>query len=136
VLEHEELTGRIIGAAMYVHRCLGPGLLESAYENCLVAEFDHLGIDYSQQIEVPVEHRGKRLDCGYRVDLLVQDTVILELKSVQKVEPIHEAQLLTYLRLMNKPVGLILNFNVPVLKDGIFRRALTNSSSATSASPR
>ena len=136
MLEHEELTGRIIGAAMYVHRCLGPGLLESAYENCLIAEFEHLGIDYAHQVEVPVEHRGRKLDCGYRIDLLVEDTVVLELKSTQRIEPIHEAQLLTYLRLMDKPVGLILNFNVDVLRNGIVRRALTKPSSAISASPR
>ena len=114
-------TGQIIGAAIEVHRALGPGLLESAYEECLCHEF-HLGqMHFKRQQALPVEYKGVKLDCGYRIDLLVEDLVILELKSVQSLEPIHEAQLLTYLKLTCLKVGLLINFNVPVLKQGIKR---------------
>jgi len=117
-------TSSIIGAAIDVHRHLGPGLLESAYEECLCHEFHLRGIDFKRQVELPVPYKGLNLDCGYRVDLVVQEQVIVELKCVEKILPIHEAQLLTYLRLTGKPVGLLINFNVPLLTQGIIRRVL------------
>lgn len=119
---HAELTHRIIGAAMTVHRTLGPGLLESAYERCLACELDEQHLTYECQLDVPIEYKHLTLDCGYRLDFLVMDTVIVELKSIDALLPIHEAQLLTYLKLLKKPVGLLINFNVPRLKDGIVRR--------------
>jgi GxxExxY protein len=122
--EEDEKTRRIIGAAIEVHRHLGPGLLESADEECLCHELHLRGIPFLRQVPLPVEYKGVRLDCGYRLDLLVDDDVIVELKCVDAILPIHEAQLLTYLRLAGKRVGLIINFNVPVLKKGIVRRVL------------
>lgn len=124
--EAEQLTGRIIGLAIEVHRELGPGLLESAYEQCLWHELTTAGISARRQIDLPLRYKGFRLDCSYRIDILVDEAVVLEIKAVEKTLPIHEAQLLTYLRLGRYPVGLILNFNVPVLKDGILRRAMTH----------
>ena len=123
LLKYEKLTEAIIGAAIEVHRELGPGLLESAYEECLCHEFSSRGLAFRRQVELPVHYKKVNLDCGYRMDLLVEETTVLELKSVEKILPIHEAQLMTYLKLSRKPVGLLLNFNVPVLKDGIVRRA-------------
>ncbi len=123
-LLHEELSEQIIGAAIEVHREFGPGLLESAYQACLAHELALRGILFVSQLDLPLTYKGVQLDVGYRVDLLVEDEVIVELKAVEKVLPIHEAQLLTYLRLLKKPVGLLLNFSVPVLKDGIIRRVL------------
>jgi GxxExxY protein len=120
-LEADELTGEIIGAAIKVHRYLGPGLLESAYEECLVLELSECGLQVERQLELPICYRDKRLDVGYRIDLLVNQQVIVELKSIQRFEPIHEAQLLTYLKLSAKRYGLLLNFNVPVMKQGIKR---------------
>jgi GxxExxY protein len=117
-------TEGIIGAAIEVHRHLGPGLLESAYENCLCHEFEVRGIPFESQVALPIDYKGLRLDCGYFMDLVVDNTVVLELKSVEYVLPVHEAQLLTYLRLSKKRVGLLINFNVPVLKNGITRRIL------------
>ncbi len=117
----DNLTGRIIGAAIEIHKALGPGLLESAYEECLCHEFGLTQIHYKRQHALPVEYKGVKLDCGYRIDLLVEDLVILELKSVESLDPIHEAQLLTYLKLTGLKVGLLINFNVPVLKKGIRR---------------
>jgi GxxExxY protein len=114
----------MIGAAIEVHRTLGPGLLESAYEECLSREIFIRGGKLRRQIEVPVAYKGVRLDCGYRIDLLVNDSVIVEIKSVEQLLPVHEAQLMTYLRLVEKEVGLLINFNVPVLKRGISRRVL------------
>jgi GxxExxY protein len=123
--EEDERTRRIIGAAIVeVHRHLGPGLLESAYEECLCHELHLRGIPFLRQVPLPVEYKGVKLDCGYRLDLLVDEAVIVELKCVDAILPIHEAQLLTYLRLAGKRVGLIINFNVPVLKKGIVRRVL------------
>ncbi|MEW6667907.1 MAG: GxxExxY protein [Thermodesulfobacteriota bacterium] len=119
-----DLTGKVIGAAIEVHKILGPGLLESAYEECLCHELDLRRIRYKRQQAVPVEYKGVHLDCGYRIDLLVEDLVILELKSVDRLEPIHEAQILTYLKLTGLKVGLLINFNVPVLKEGIRRFAI------------
>ena len=121
---HKELTERIIGAAIEVHRSLGPGLLESVYEECLAYEFQHSGIQFTRQLELPIEYKGRRLDAGYRLDFLIDNTVVIELKSVEKIMPIHEAQLLTYLRLAKKRVGLLMNFNVPRLRDGLLRRIL------------
>ena len=123
-LLHEELTEQIIGAAIEVHRVLGPGLLESVYERALCHELGLRNLTLERQIPVPLHYKGVDLECGFRVDVLVQNRVILELKSVANILPVHEAQLLTYMRLMKKPVGLIMNFNVPVLKHGIVRRVL------------
>ena len=114
----------MIGAAIEVHRQLGPGLLESAYQACLAHELSLRGILFVSQLDLPLTYKGVQLDVGYRIDLLIDDKVIVELKAVEKVLPIHEAQLLTYLRLLRKPVGLLLSFFVPVLKDGIIRRVL------------
>jgi len=117
-------TSPIIGAAIEVHRHLGPGLLESTYEECLCHELYLRKLDFKRQVELPIFYKGLKLDCGYKIDLIVQDTVILELKSVEKMFPIYEAQLLTYLRLKEKQVGLLINFNVPVLSRGIIRMVL------------
>jgi GxxExxY protein len=121
---HEELTEQIIGAAIEVHRALGPGLLESAYQHCLAYELSLRGLTVGYEVPLPVIYKGTHVDCGYRLDIVVNDAVILELKSVDKLGPIHEAQLLTYLRLSGKRVGLIINFNVELLKSGITRRVL------------
>ena len=115
------ITEAIIGAAMKVHSALGPGLLESAYEACLAHELRKAGFDVRSQVELPVVYDGVRVDLGYRIDLLVNDTVIVELKCVEKIAPIHEAQTLSYLKLSKKRVGLIINFHVRHLKDGIKR---------------
>jgi GxxExxY protein len=124
-LLHEELTERVIGAAIEVHRALGPGLLESAYEECLCHEFHLRGISFERQVPLPVEYKGVKLDCGYRLDLIVEDVLILEIKCLEHVLPVHEAQILTYLKMTGKRVGLILNFNVPVLtRGGIVRKVL------------
>jgi GxxExxY protein len=123
-LRYEELTEKILGAAIEVHKALGPGLLESAYEECLCHEFNLRSLRFERQIKVPVVYKGINLDCGYQLDLMVENTVILELKAVERITSIHEAQLLTYLKLMNKPAGFIINFNVPVLRAGIVRKVL------------
>ena len=124
-LLHEELTEKIIGAAIEVHRALGPGLLESAYEECLCREFNLRGISFQRQVPLPVEYKGVKLDCGYRLDLIVQDAVVLELKCVEHTLPVHEAQLITYLKLTGKHVGIIINFNVATLvRGGIVRKVL------------
>jgi GxxExxY protein len=123
-LRYEELTEKILGAAIEVHRALGPGLLESAYEECLCYELNLRGLRFLRQISVPVKYKGINLDCGYQLDIIVEDIVILELKSVDRIASIHEAQLLTYMKLLNKPVGFIINFNVPVLRSGIVRKVL------------
>jgi GxxExxY protein len=119
-----QITEEIIGAAIEVHRALGPGLLESAYEECLCRELSLRQVPFERQRPLPVVYKGFRLDCGYRLDVLVADTVVVELKAVESLLPIHEAQLLTYLKLGGWKVGLIINFNVPVLKQGIRRRVL------------
>ena len=123
-LIYEHLTEQIIGAAIEVHRAIGPGLMESIYEECLCHELGLRGLAFKRQVVVPLIYKGKDLDCAHRLDVLVQDTVILELKCVERILRIHEAQLLTYMKLMNKPVGLLINFNVPVLTHGIVRRVL------------
>ena len=123
-MEINELTQRIIGAAIEVHRELGPGLLESAYRRCMCRELDLQGIPFKTEMPLPVVYKGVALDCGYRLDLLVAELVVVEIKAVEKLDKIHEAQLLTYLRLGGWKVGLLINFNVPALKDGIRRRVL------------
>jgi len=123
-VDANEITERIIGAAIEVHRALGPGLLESAYEECLCRDLTLSGISFERQRPLAVEYKGIRLECGYRLDLLVEKTVVVEVKAISVIEPIHEAQLLTYLRLGGWKVGLLINFNVPVLKNGIRRRIL------------
>ncbi|MGA9979560.1 MAG: GxxExxY protein [Candidatus Sulfotelmatobacter sp.] len=124
-LLHEELTERVIGAAIEVHRALGPGLLESAYEECLCHEFHLQGISFERQRPLPVEYKGVKLDCGYRLDLIVENKLILEIKCVEHLITVHEAQLLTYLKMTGMRVGLILNFNLSILtKGGIVRKVL------------
>ena len=122
--EPNDLTRRIIGLAMRVHTRLGPGLLDSAYERCLCHEFDQNALAYARQVDLPLDYDGVLLDCGYRADIIVTNEVLLELKSVEHVLPLHEAQLLTYLRLSQCRIGLLLNFNTLALKDGIRRRVL------------
>lgn len=124
MLIEEQLTEAIIGAAIEVHRELGPGLLESAYEECLCHELALRGLSFKRQVELPVVYKGIRLDCGYRIDLIVEDRVVVELKTVEKLLPVHEAQLLTYLRLSGKRVGLLINFYSPVLRNSIKRMVL------------
>ncbi|MEX2218153.1 MAG: GxxExxY protein [Phycisphaerales bacterium] len=119
-----KLTEAIIGAAIDVHRELGPGLLESAYDACLAHELTNRGIAFERQVVLPLVYKGQRVDCGYRLDFLVQDEVVIETKACDQLAPIHEAQLLTYLRLSRKRVGLLINFNERVLKSGIRRRVL------------
>ena len=116
-----EISGGIVDAAMKVHTTLGPGLLESAYEVCLRHELAQRGLHVRSQVSLPVEYDGVKLDAGYRVDLLVQNAVIVELKSVERILPLHEAQLLSYLKLSGLHLGLLINFNVVHLKDGIKR---------------
>lgn len=115
------LTEQVIGAAIEVHRALGPGLLESAYRECLCHELKLKGIPFRREVSLPLNYKGMTLDGGYRLDLLVANTVLLELKAVAKLLPIHEAQLLTYLRLQSLQIGLLINFNVAVLRNGIKR---------------
>jgi len=116
-----ELTQKIIGAAIEVHKALGPGLLESAYEECLAHELLIANVSFERQVPLPVSYKSVQLDCGYRLDFLIEHTVVLELKAVESLQPIHEAQLLTYLKLGGWPIGLFINFNVPVLTKGIKR---------------
>jgi GxxExxY protein len=117
-------TREIIGAAIDVHRELGPGLLESAYETCLAYELRERGLGVARQVELPVRYKGIALDCSYKIDLLVAGEVVVELKCVDALREIHEAQILTYLRLSNKRLGLLINFHVPVLRDGVKRFVL------------
>jgi GxxExxY protein len=120
-LYQQELTGQIIGAAIEVHRQLGPGLLESTYQACLCHELELRRISFECQKPLPLEYKGIRLECGYRIDLLVAGSVIVEIKSIEALAPIHEAQLLTYLKLTGVKVGFLINFKVVVLKEGIRR---------------
>ncbi len=120
----QPLTREIIAAALEVHRTLGPGLLESAYQACLCHELELRKIPFRQQVEIPIAYKGVKLDCGYRIDLIVCEKVVLELKSVQEILPVHEAQLLTHLHLTGLRIGLLINFNVAALKNGIRRRVL------------
>lgn len=129
-----EITEQVIGACIEIHRQLGPGLLESAYEECLCFELSQRGIRFERQKPLPVKYKSVNLDCGYRLDLAVDEKIILELKTVEHLLPIHEAQLLTYLKLSGLTLGLLINFNVPVLKNGIKR--IANNFVDSSASPR
>jgi GxxExxY protein len=121
MVDINRLSNKIIGAAIEVHKTLGPGLLESAYEECLSHELGLRGLSCERQKPLPVKYKGQQLDCGYRLDIVVDNAIILELKSCEKIEPIHKAQLLTYLRLSGLQLGLLLNFNMPVMRDGIVR---------------
>jgi GxxExxY protein len=123
-MELNRITKEIIGAAIEVHKALGPGLLESAYEECLCHELSLRRVAFGRQTPLPVEYKGVKLDCGYRLDLLVEGAVVVEIKAVEAIHAIHEAQLLTYLKLGGWKLGLLINFNVSVLKEGIRRRIL------------
>jgi GxxExxY protein len=118
---YEDLTKTIIGCAIEVHKELGPGLLESAYEECLAFELTNAGLKVNRQTPIPIKYKDIRLECGYRIDILVEDKIVLELKSVDAFNPVHEAQILTYLKFAEKKIGLLINFNVLRLKDGIKR---------------
>lgn len=118
---YNERSRQIIGAAIEVHRVLGPGLLESVYEMCLKEELARKGLSVQSQLEFPIVYKGKSLEKTFRIDLLVEDKIIIELKAVEQIQPVHEVQLLTYLRLTDKRLGLLINFNVPVLRKGICR---------------
>jgi GxxExxY protein len=118
------LSQQIISASIEVHRVLGPGLLESAYEECLCHELNHRSIQIKRQVPVPLIYKNIKLDCGYRIDILVEELVLIELKSVERLDPLHHAQVLTYLRLRNLWLGLLINFNVPVLRLGLKRLVL------------
>ena len=120
-MDINELSSKIIGAAIEVHKALGPGLLESAYEVCLCHEFNFGDLSFERQKPLPIVFKGKELDCSYRLDIVVENAIILELKSCENIEPIHRAQLLTYLKLSTLHLGLLLNFNTAFMKDGIVR---------------
>jgi GxxExxY protein len=120
-MKFAELSEQVLGCAIEVHRQLGPGLLESTYEQCLAYELSQLQIPFKLQVELPVEYKEIKLDCGYRIDLLVDERIIVELKSVDQLLPTHAAQILTYLKLSGVSVGLLINFNVTVLKKGVRR---------------
>ena len=115
------ITEKVIGCAIEVHRAIGPGLLESAYEECLCYELSQCGLRFERQVPLPVIYKEVTLDCGYKLDIIVEDLVILEIKAVERIMPIHEAQLLSYLRMLDKRVGLILNFHMSIMKNGIKR---------------
>lgn len=121
---HEELTRKIIGAAIEVHKQLGPGLLESVYQACLARELDLTGLHFEQQKDLPVEYKGVRLESGLRLDFIVEDKVVIEIKSIDALHPIHEAQMLTYLKITGCKVGLLINFNTTLLTKGIIRKVL------------
>jgi len=123
-MDFDELSGKVIGCALEVHKYLGPGLLESTYEQCLAHEMKLTEMSFKIQHPLPVEYKGIKLDCGYRIDLFIENSLIVELKSVDKVLPIHQAQLLTYMKLANIGIGLLINFNVQYLKSGIKRMVL------------
>ena len=120
-MDINQLSSKIIGASVEVHKALGPGLLESAYESCLCHELNQRGLSFENQKPLPVTYKGQKLDCGYRLDVVVENAIILALKSCDQIEPIHKAQLLTYLKLSGLKLGLLLNFNVPLMRDGIVR---------------
>jgi GxxExxY protein len=124
MLVDEELSEAIIGAAIEVHRATGPGLLESAYQNFLAHELTLRRIAYAKEVPLPVAYKGVRLDCGYRMDFVIEDRIVLEVKLVEKLVAIHEAQLLTYLKLSGKRVGLMINFNSAVIRNSLLRRVL------------
>lgn len=116
-----ELSSRIIGAAIEVHKTLGPGLLESAYEECLCYDLEERGIAFERQLPITITYKDHAVNCSYRIDILVEDAIVIELKAVDRIEPIHKAQLLTYMKLSEKKLGLLINFNVSLLKEGIIR---------------
>ena len=122
--ERDPVSAMVIGAAIEVHRVLGPGLLESAYEECLCHELNLRGIAFERQVALPVNYKSVKLDCGYRLDIVLPGKLIVELKAVEQLAPVHDAQLLTYLKLSGIHTGLLLNFNVPLLRDGIRRLVL------------
>ena len=123
-MEFDSLSNRVIGGALEVHRALGPGLLESAYAKALAYELAMAGLVVRTEVEVPIEYKGVKLGTGFRLDLLIDETLIVELKSAEKLAPLHEAQLLTYLKLTHLKTGLLINFNVPLLKNGLKRLVL------------
>lgn len=117
----DRITEKIIGCAIEVHKGLGPGLLESAYEECLCYELNRIGLKFERQVPLPVVYKGVKLDCSYRMDIVVENSVIVEVKAVENLIPVHDAQLLSYLKLYDKKVGLLMNFHVPILKKGLKR---------------
>jgi len=119
IVRFSALSNRVIGCALEVHRELGPGLLESTYERCLSHELDEMGIEHACQLNLPVNYKGHTIDCGFRIDLIVEKSLLIELKAVERLLPIHEAQILTYLKLAKIKTELLINFNVPHLKNGI-----------------
>ena len=123
-MEINQITEKIIGCAIAVHKELGPGLLESAYEECLFFELKESGLSAERQVPVPVIYKSIKLDCGYRMDILVEKKVLIELKTVDSIIPVHEAQILTYMKFAKKEIGLLINFNVTLLKNGIKRYRL------------
>jgi GxxExxY protein len=123
-MEFDELSNRIIGSAIEVHRVLGPGLLESTYEQCLAHELSASGVRTRLQTDVPIDYKGVKLDCGFRADLIVEGKLLVELKSVEQLTLLHQAQLLTYMKLLKIPVGLLINFNTRVVRDGLKRLVL------------
>ena len=129
-----QITETVIGCAIEIHRALGPGLLESAYEECLCYELKEVKLSFRRQVLLPLNYKGVRLDCGYIMDVVVEDLVVIELKTVERILPIHEAQLITYFKLSGHSVGLLMNFNVAVMKSGI--RRLVNEFHEISAPPR
>lgn len=134
MLEHEALSRSVLGAAIETHRHLGPGLLESAYEACLCHELMLRGHRVERQVPIRLLYKGVELDCGFRIDILVDGVLVVELKSVEKLSPIHEAQLISYLKLSERTVGLLINFNVLNLRDGVVRRAMAPNRSHGAAS--
>ena len=129
-----QITETVIGRAIEIHRTLGPGLLESAYEECLCYELKEARLSFRRQVLLPLNYKGVRLDCGYIMDVVVEDLILIELKTVERILPIHEAQLITYLKLSGHSVGLLMNFNVALMKSGI--RRLVNMFHEISAPPR
>ena len=123
-IKFDDLSNKVIGLAIEVHRKLGPGLLENTYKQCLAYELSHAGIKFLVEAELPVKYKNVRISCGYRIDLLIKNQLIVELKCVDKIHPIHEAQILTYMKLSNVKVGLLINFNVKTLNKGIKRFVL------------
>ncbi len=123
-MDFDDLSNKVIGLALEVHKNLGPGLLENAYKQCLAYELSKAGINFKIEIEVPIKYKEINISCGYRIDLLIENKLIIELKSIEKLDTIHEAQILTYLKLSNIKIGLLINFNEKLLKDGIRRFVL------------
>ncbi len=134
-LADNEITGRIIGAAIEVHRHLGPGLLESAYEECLCYELNQMGLQFQRQLPLPIQYKGVRLTSAHNMDLMVENAIVVEIKATEGMAPVHSAQLLTYLKFSDKRVGLLINFNVPVLKDGL-KRIVNHYTGPAIAPPR